>query len=222
MNYQSIIFDMDGTIIKTNHIWKLATQKLITERGIILSENEWQELNAIIHGLSLPLSIQVIKDRYKLTDSVETLINEKEFYANSLYAQGIQFIDGFVEFHKQIDALGISSAIATNAVPTTVAITDQTLNLKQFFGNHLYHMGHVNYRAKPDPSIFLYAAQQLITKPEHCIVIEDSPLGIHAAKKAGMYCIAINSSGQKEKLQEADFIIENYHDLDISRFLQKR
>ncbi len=219
MKYTSIIFDMDGTIIETDHIWKQATRELITNRGINLSDEEFTKLNHTLHGLSTQQSCQLIKEVCQLSDTVETLIHEKLTRAQELFALGIRFIEGFVEFHATLQTKNIKSAVATNASQRIVDITDKKLNLKQFFGDHIYHIDHVGNRGKPDPTIFLHTAQQLNTTPEKCIVIEDSPHGIHAAKKAGMYCIAINTSEKKEILHEADRIIEGYPELDLATLL---
>ena len=70
-------------------------------------------------------------------------------------------------------------------------------------------------RSKPFPDIFLKAAKQLNVNPSECIVIEDTPAGITAAKQAGMYVIAITTSFPKSVLVEADRIIDSYSDLDL-------
>lgn len=218
MRYTTILFDMDGTIIETEHIWKQATRELIICKGLSLTDAELDNIEYRLHGLSIDTCCQLIKEICRLPDSVESLIQQKAARAYNLYATGIRFINGFVEFHKVLQNKGLKSAIATNASKEIVTITDKKLNLKQFFGNHVYHMEHVNHKSKPDPAIFLHAAEQLISQPQDCIVIEDSPPGIRAAKNAGMYCIAINTSKQKEKLREADLIIEGYHELDLKNF----
>lgn len=216
MKYTTIIFDMDGTIIETDHIWKQATRELITRRGIHLSDEKFAKLNYELHGLALHKSCQLIKNVCNLPDNVEILIQEKGSRAYELYAHNIRFIKGFLEFYKKLQSQGIKSAIATNATQDIVDIADKKLSLKKLFSNHVYHMNHVNHQGKPNPAVFLHAAQQLKSDPQQCIVIEDSSPGIQGAKNAGMYCIAINTSGKKEKLQEADLVIESYHDLNLA------
>ncbi len=87
---------------------------------------------------------------------------------------------------------------------------DRRLGLSKLFDGRIYTLADVNFRSKPNPDIFLYAAQRLKSKPENCLVIEDAPYGIRAAKRAGMQCLAITTTYPEEKLQEADIIIDNY------------
>ncbi|MBT3582803.1 HAD family phosphatase, partial [Candidatus Woesearchaeota archaeon] len=70
-------------------------------------------------------------------------------------------------------------------------------------------------KPKPDPEIFIKAANALGVSPEQCIVIEDSPAGVKAAKSANMKCIAITNTNKEIDLQEADFIINNINDFCI-------
>jgi HAD superfamily hydrolase (TIGR01509 family) len=67
--------------------------------------------------------------------------------------------------------------------------------------------------AKPDPECFLKAAAAIQVVPDRCVVIEDSPVGIEAAHRAGMFAIAITNSLPREKLAEADFVVKNYAEI---------
>jgi beta-phosphoglucomutase len=70
--------------------------------------------------------------------------------------------------------------------------------------------------SKPNPDIFLYAASEMQSNPIECLVIEDSPHGIEAAKRANMKTIALATTHEKKKLEHADFIFETYKDIDTS------
>lgn len=77
--------------------------------------------------------------------------------------------------------------------------------------------------AKPDPEPYLVAAERSGVKPNECIVIENAPSGIKAAKKAGMYCIAVKTTIQDEQyLQEADLIVKDMSKIPIKRLLAKK
>jgi len=216
MHPKAIIFDMDGTIINTTHIWHDATTQLIAECGAQLSVDDEKILRRKIHSLATAEGCRIIKDMCNTAASVEELIRRKREIAHERYQQEISFVQGFQTFHTTLDREQIKSGVATNADPVTLAIADKMLGLSNFFGNHLYSIATVNNRCKPHPDIYLHVAQQLQVNPQDCIAIEDSAHGITSAQAAGMRCIGINTGKDFEQIQRADLIIEDYHELTIT------
>jgi len=222
MNYKAIIFDMDGTIVDSNHIWDQATQDIIIAAGGILTPEKLATLQKELKGLALHASCSIIKEVMELEHQVEELIEAKQNRALELYEQQVHFIDGFKEFFKKVQVQNLKVAIATNADDYTLAATLKKLDLAQFFGKHIYNITHVNYRHKPFPDLYLYAAQQLNIDPKNCIAIEDSTHGIKAAVDAGMFCIGINTGKNRKHLELASLIIEKYEDIDLDDLLSGR
>jgi HAD superfamily hydrolase (TIGR01509 family) len=219
MSFKAVIFDMDGTIIDTETIWRIATKSLIESRGINVTPKMENELQKKLNGLNTEKSCQFLKETFNLQDPLDQLISQKHKIANSMYTKEIKFIEGFEEFHKNIVANNLKTGLATNAVSSTVQIAKKEFRLHRFFGEHIYCLDDVNNIPKPNPAIFLHAAKKLNLDPKDCIVVEDSMFGIKAAKLAGMYCVGINTSKNREQLKEADLIIESYADLDIQELL---
>lgn len=217
-NIAAVIFDMDGTIVQTENIWRSASHALLSKSKIALAPEDLKEFYDRSHGLAMRETCTLIKEYGKLEESVDDLVSQKKVIARTLYAQGISFINGFPEFHHHISRFNLKSGVATNADEHTLHTTNQVMNLSQFFGEHLYSIAVVNNRCKPHPDIYLYAAEKLGTPPAHCVAIEDSAHGITAAKAAGMFCIGINTSGDLNQLQDADMIVDTYDAIDLDLF----
>ena len=212
---RAIIFDMDGTIVDTNTIWDMATQKLLIGKGVNYTPELHISIREMLAGGAggLRHGCALLKQMFDLSETPEQLAQEKKAHAHALYADGVTFIAGFPEFHAKIAHL--PNSIATNADDATLMITKKALNLEKYFGQHIYGIAQVNHVGKPDPAIYLHAARQLGQNPAECVALEDSATGIKSAKAAGMYCIGINSHGHRASLKDADIIVDTYAEIDF-------
>ncbi|MBV8660718.1 MAG: HAD family phosphatase [Candidatus Dependentiae bacterium] len=220
MNYKAIIFDMDGTIISTETIWATATQTILDKYVDHLSQEKKSEIKSHLRGLALYESCKLIAEHTLNNISPDEIRAEKAAIAHNLYeTHGLAFIPFFPEFHQKVIEHGLKTAVATNAISQSVEHTLRHLPLRDFFAEHIYHIDMVNKVHKPNPAIFLHAAKMIGVEPKDCIVIEDSVHGIRAAKAAGMYCIAINTSNERHLLHEADEIVDCYKEIDLEKLL---
>ena len=147
---------------------------------------------------------------------------KKTDYVHQVYKnEGVDFIPYFHEFHTQLSKHGLKSAIATNASHDAVEMILIKTPLHKYFNEHIYTIDKVNSNYKPSPDIYFHAAQKLGVAPADCIVIEDSGPGIKAAKAAGMYCIGINTSKNRNHLYQADEIVDCYSEIDLEKLITK-
>ncbi len=219
MKYKAIIFDMDGTIITTETIWEQATKYLLKTKGF-LNDEECENLMPLFKGASLYTTCNFIKTTFNTKESVEDLIREKERLAFKKFKKQAKFIDGFDTFHKKLESFNLKSAIATNSNISTLQKVIEHLALQDFFKEHIYSIDLIGKIPKPNPSIYLFAAEKLNVDPKECIAIEDSAHGIAAAKAAGMLCVGINTSKDRQALIHSDLIIDHYDQLDIATLMR--
>lgn len=215
---QACIFDLDGTIINTEHMWAAATEQMLRVRGICYTDELKKQIHDRVHGLP-PLQASIlVKEMLNLPDCPKDLALEKATRARNLFVGNIHLISGFDVFHNFLKKRKIKTAVATNCDSEFVSLADRQVNLSYYFGDHLYSIDKVDYKCKPDPAIYLLAAERLRVESPNCIAIEDSAPGILAAKRAGMICYGINTSNNKNNLKAADLIIDSYDEILRTKF----
>lgn len=214
-NISTIIFDLDGTLANTEPLWSSSTKSILAEYGILISDEEHECINRKIRGKSIFECMKAIKEMFNLNDNAEYLEQKMIKYFNSFRDNITPILNSekFIQLaHKKFKI-----AIASNSNKYTMLKTIEKLSINEYFGDNVYSKDDVFGKPKPFPDIYLHAAKMLKSDTRNCIVIEDSETGILAAKNAGMYCIAVNTSGMKDKLINADLIVENFDEL-IEKF----
>jgi len=196
------IFDMDGTIADSEKIAQRVTIDYFKSKGITINKKEQKD----VFGLNWKDLVREILKRNGMEYSQTLKDTLKERYVRTMKKE-VEAIPGahdVLEFLKE----KVPLALATNSRYREVDIICSKLDFNKFFDLKLAR-DHVK-NAKPDPEIYLKAADNFNVKPDECIVFEDSVVGIKAAKNAGMICIAITNTYPPKFLKAADLIIESY------------
>ena len=154
--------------------------------------------------------VKALKEYFKLDSTHEMIIAHKIDLANKQFASNLHFIEGFQDFHKKLQEAKIPMGLATNAIPENLNEIARRLNFEELFNGHVYSIANLGYKAKPDPTLFLYAAEKLGVSPDECVVFEDSLAGFMAAKAANMTCIAIKNRFNGHLLEHVHDSIVNY------------
>lgn len=211
---KAVIFDMDGTIVKTEHIWGKVVADVLAECGVsVLSDDQKNQLKAL-SGVGLEYSCRFIKEKFGLQQSPQDLLDRKIALAHEYFDKQLEFIEGFEQFHSKLQQVSIPTSIATNADKLSLNRISNKLQFERFFGKNMYCVADVNNIAKPNPAIFLHSATMLGAKPEECIVFEDSLVGFAAAKAAGMKCIGIKNALNQNHLDQVHHAIQDYLDAE--------
>ena len=208
----TIIFDAEGIVIDTETIWDKGQAIFLQRRGFVYDR---ERIKPLLTGRTLAEGVEVMKQAYRFDGDTEALARERADIVRELFMHETTFIDGFLPFFATVRGR-YKTCIATSMDQELLELVDQHLNLSALFENRIYTLDKVGFRSKPNPDIFLYAAQQLESSPENCVVIEDAPHGIDAAKRAGMCCIAISTTYDPGKLQQADLIVNAYTEIDLA------
>ncbi|MCX6672837.1 MAG: HAD family phosphatase [Methanothrix sp.] len=210
----TIIFDAEGIIVDTEVVWDKAQEEFLRRRGLVYQR---EKLKPLITGKSQLEGIKVMMDECGISGDLRTLSIERSNIMRTLLESEVNYIRGFQEFFDQIEK-DYKTCIASSMDPSLLMIIDKRLDLTKLFEDRIYTIRDANCASKPDPCIFLYAAKKLNSFPDECVVIEDSPYGIEAARRAGMKCIAITTTYNIELLVGADTIVNSFDEIDPGTF----
>jgi len=204
--YKAVIFDMDGVLIDSQNFHYQADIDVIIKAGY--SAN--METVVPYTGISNPDRWPKYKESLNLAHDTETLINWHREKIETLFKKECkETIPGIPELLKYISEKGLKIALASSSHPELINIVLQQTGISSYF--EAIVSGEDVENGKPAPDVFLCAAEKISVLPEHCIVIEDSPVGIKAAKNANMACIAYkNANTHNQDFSLADYVASDY------------
>ena len=208
----TVIFDGEGVVIDTEKIWDKAQEEFLRRRGLVYVR---EKIKPLLTGTSLAEGIRIMKEECGLQGDSETLSHERLKIVKNLLEHEVEFIPGFQKFFENIRE-NYKTCIATSMDEDLLRIIDRQLNLFKLFNGGVFSLADVGYQSKPNADIFLYAVRQLESKVENCVVIEDAPHGVEAAKRAGIICIALTTTYDRDKLSAADVVVDSYSDIDLT------
>jgi len=209
MKKKGFIFDLDGVIVDTAKYHFLAWKKLANSLGIDFSSEQNEQLKGVSR----------VKSLEKILEWGNISISEEQF--TSLMAKKnedyLKYIDKMDEAEILPDVPKILDYLIKNNQP--VSLGSASKNARQILKKvNLYNSfnaivdGTNVSKAKPDPEVFLIAAEKLEITPSKCIVFEDSVAGVQAANAANMISIGI---GDKQVLSEADYIFKDFTEISV-------
>jgi HAD superfamily hydrolase (TIGR01509 family) len=211
-----LIFDVDGLIANTEPLNARVTIRVLADmfglQGVKYEDfaagygkgaEAYVKAGARSHGLELT------------DEQAEAAAKLRERYlTETVRAEGLPAFPGVLHLmHEALSQDGFRLAIATSA---TRELSEAILAaVKVPYERMTYVSGSEVTKKKPDPQIFLIAIQRLGIEPGRCVVFEDAPSGVQAAKSAGAKCIAVTNTVPAEKLAGADVICDSLEKVNL-------
>ena len=188
---KAVIFDLDGVIVSTDDCHYRAWKKMADEEGIYFD----RKINNRLRGVSRIASLDIVLERAdkKYSDEEKAALAERK---NNYYRELIceltpnDILPGAADTLLKLKNSGIKIAIGSSSKNTPVIL--KQIGLDNFFdavsdGNNITH-------SKPDPEVFLKAAEMLGISPEDCMIVEDADAGIEVGKRAGMKTFSVHGA----------------------------
>jgi HAD superfamily hydrolase (TIGR01509 family) len=217
MTLYGLIFDVDGVIADTEAVNARASIRVFKdlfgvkgvkredfEAGLGRGAVEYVKAAARVHGM-------------ELTDEQIEKATElrQEYFLKILSEEPLPPFPGVLELIEQaMKREDFKVAIATSSTPEKSRAVLESAKIP--YQKMVYITGSDVKNKKPDPELFLLAAERMDIEPAKCVVIEDAPNGVQAAKAAGAKCIAVTNSTDAAKLSEADLVCDSLENIDLA------
>ncbi|HJV01203.1 MAG TPA: HAD family phosphatase [Burkholderiaceae bacterium] len=212
---RAFIFDMDGTIVDNMAFHTKSWVAFFERRGHQIDPDEFFRATAGRQGHEI---MRHYLGEHLTPEESAQLDFEKESLYRELYAPHLATVRGFDQFIANAKSGGVALAVATAAPNDNITFTLDGLDLR---GHFRAVVGAADVaRGKPNPDVFLLAAERSGALPAHSIVFEDAPLGVEAARRAGMRAVALTTTLPAEAFAQFDNVIciaRDFSELDIEQ-----
>lgn len=206
ISVKAIIFDRDGVIIDTDTLVGESIIFGLKEMGIEATEQDVP----IMAGKSIDALKELLLSKWHFDFDAFRVIQRKYFYDN---LERAPYFPETIQFIKELHAQGKTVALTTSAGKEGTMLILEKIGLANVFKVIVAKEDCTKF--KPDPEPYLITAEKLELLPEECVVIEDSSVGVEAAKAAKMFCIAIpNKHTLDQDFSKADSVIDSISSID--------
>jgi HAD superfamily hydrolase (TIGR01509 family) len=204
---RALIFDMDGLLVDSEGLAAEAMDRLLTEYR--LERNP--EVHGKLLGRRLVEALAIVREGYGMDVEVEILIARYSDLRTEALRGSVKAMPGAAEIIARARLAGLPVALATSGMRIHADISLEETGLAGSFDSET--TGDEVTRGKPAPDLFLMAAERLGIEPADAVVLEDSPLGVEAAKAAGMRVIAVLGHPGREVVFPVppDVVVESLH-----------
>lgn len=201
------IFDLDGVIVDTAKYHYLAWKRLANDLGFDFTETDNERLKGVSRVRSLEILLEIGNINLDEAAKAEVAARKNTWYVDYISKMDAsEMLPGAPEYLKKLRARGVKTALGS-ASKNAPLILDR-LGITPLFDAIID--GNKVSKAKPDPEVFLRAADELCVPPVSCVVFEDAEAGVEAALRAGMGVVGV---GKSATLKEADMLIDGLYQL---------
>lgn len=210
---RAVLWDLDGVLVDTTAFHFQAWRELMGELSRPLSEQDFRRTFGLRNDAILKELLGDIAPA-----EVERLSRRKEELFRGRAKGRITPVPGAVELARRLERRGTRMGLVSSTPRENIELIVGDLGLEGFF--QAIVAAEDTERGKPDSEGFLLGAERLGVSPEDCVVIEDAPGGVEAARRAGMRCVGLATTRPREALAEADLVVDSLTEAALASFLE--
>ncbi len=210
---RAFIWDMDGVLVDSAAPHYESWRRVFASQGCDYGEDQFRSNFGMRDDQIIELVMGNLPDKL-----VESIAEEKEHIYRDIVRSGARIFPGVLPLLRAMRKGQFHIALGTSAPMANVKAVLPQLGLSDYFPVAV--CGEDVRKGKPDPEIYLLAAERLGADAAQCIVFEDSPHGVEAAKRAGMKCVAITNTHPAHSLRGADRVISSCEEIDLVQLLR--
>lgn len=204
---KGVIFDMDGVIVDSYDYHCEAWHYFVERYGVDFPDEDIKRN----FGRRNEEVLGTIFKRQLTEEEIIRMGGEKESLYRELHKKCIKAAPGLMEMLEELKKAGIKMAIGSSAPVENVEFVIESLGLDKYIEAYV-HSGMIE-KGKPEPDVFLRAAEMLHVSPENCVVFEDSFPGMEAGLRAGMKVIAVATTHREEEIKGVHGVIKDFRGL---------
>jgi beta-phosphoglucomutase len=207
---RAVIWDLDGVVVDSSEQHRVSWQMLAAETNVTFTDEDFWHTFGRSNAAIIPMHWGAGLSR----EQIDALADRKEVHFRDLLKGNLHALPGSLELMQAARAVGLKQSLASSAPMENITVISEGLGLNRWLdaivsGDRLPH-------GKPAPDIFLLAAGRLEVAPANCLVIEDAPAGVAAAKAAGMRCLAVTNSHPAATLADANRVVDSLAGLQVA------
>ena len=213
---EAVIFDMDGVLIDSEPLHREIERQLFNKLGVDVSA----DVHRTYLGTAGDFMYGDIKSRFGRIESVEELMAFDDIFRSEYFRnlKALTLNEGVLNLLGELKTAGIKLAVATSSSPSIARVVLNRCGIESVFDAIV--TTQEAGKSKPAPDVYLEAARRIGVVPSNCLVFEDSPNGMKAAQKAGMFCVTVQTdSVEIGELSAADFHIESFKELNYKQLI---
>ena len=206
------IFDWDGVVIDSSSHHEESWERLAAETGFALPPDHFKKGFGMKNSFIIP---KLLKWTEAPDDVLRLSLRKEELYRDVVVERGIAPLPGVTGWLDELRRYGIPCAIGSSTERLNIDTILRVLGIGHYF-SAIVSADDVSH-GKPDPEVFLTAAQRIEREPARCVVFEDALVGIEAAHRGGMKVIGVATTNPIELISTADLAVRRLDELSIDK-----